>query len=100
MPWLFLAVERLSRRPDSKSVGGLALAIGLVLLGGHIQTSAHVLLAAAFYFAWRTRNCRSHHTIGERTNHVAPKPLPHCVLSLALGLAIGTIAIVPLGCYL
>ena len=54
MPWLFLAVDRVFRVPG--------LAIGrhswrsrrlLVILGGHIQTSAHVLLAGGLYAAWR-----------------------------------------------
>ena len=32
-------------RPGPRAVGLLALVVGLVLLGGHVQTSAHVLLA-------------------------------------------------------
>src|SRR3954454_8584168 len=54
MPWLFWTTERVVRRPGSRSVGALALATGVVLLGGHIQTSAHVLLAAGAYALWRT----------------------------------------------
>ncbi len=40
MPWLFLATDRVLDRPGSRSVGLLALAVGCVLLGGHVQTSA------------------------------------------------------------
>ena len=53
MPWLFWASDRALDRPGPRTVGGLALVAALVLLGGHVQTSAHVLLAAAAYAAWR-----------------------------------------------
>ena len=42
-----------SASPDSRSAGVLAVATTLVVLGGHIQTSAHVLLAGGLYAAWR-----------------------------------------------
>ncbi|HEV3168468.1 MAG TPA: hypothetical protein VGZ22_30965, partial [Isosphaeraceae bacterium] len=53
MPWLLLASERLLVRPSVRSASALALCVGLVLLGGHIQTGAHVLLAAGVYALWR-----------------------------------------------
>ena len=40
LPWLMLASDRVLRRPRSRAVGLLALVVGLVILGGHIQTSA------------------------------------------------------------
>ena len=53
MPWLFLATDRALAGPGPRTVGLLALVAGLVLLGGHAQTSAHVLLAAGLHAAWR-----------------------------------------------
>jgi len=49
MPWLFLATDRLFRAPGSKAGGWLGLVVALVIVGGHIQTSAHVLLAGGLY---------------------------------------------------
>ena len=47
MPWLFWASDRVLDRPPA-ATGSRALAVvgAASLLGGHIQTSAHVLLAA------------------------------------------------------
>ena len=53
MPWLFLATDRVFRAPRPRSAGVLAVVTALVLLGGHIQTSAHVLLAVGLYVVWR-----------------------------------------------
>ena len=49
MPWLFLATDRLFRRPGPRAAGWLAVVVALVIFGGHIQTSAHVLLAGGLY---------------------------------------------------
>ncbi len=92
MPWLFLATDRVLDRPEARGVAALATAVGLVLLGGHVQTSAHVLLAAAAYAGWRAR---------------AGSPLPAArrswrawMAGTALGMVLGAIEIVPLGVYL
>ncbi len=53
MPWLFWATERALRTPGARSLGVVAATVGLVLVGGHVQTSAHVLLAAGLYVLWR-----------------------------------------------
>ena len=92
MPWLFLATDRALNRADGRGVGFLAAAVGLVLLGGHVQTSAHVLLAGAAYAGWRLR---------------PGSPVPAAKrawvawgLGTALGVALGAIEVVPLGVYL
>ncbi len=53
MPWLFLASDAALDRPGRASISGLGLVVGCVLLGGHIQTSAYVLLASGLYVLWR-----------------------------------------------
>ena len=45
MPWLFLATDRVFRAPGLRGAGWLAVVVALIVFGGHIQTSAHVLLA-------------------------------------------------------
>src|SRR5262245_6798540 len=48
--WL---VERLARRARWRDAGLFALAVGAQLLGGHSQTSLHLLLVLAAYLAFR-----------------------------------------------
>ena len=86
MPWAFLATERAIDRPSGRSVGWLALAVGGVLLGGHAQTSAHVLLAVGAYAFWKGRS-----KLGG---------LGCWMLGVGLGLMIAAVEVVPLGAYL
>ena len=53
MPWLFWATDRVLIRPEARRAGVLAVVVGFLFLGGHIQTSAHALLAAGAYAAFR-----------------------------------------------
>ncbi len=89
MPWVLLATERVWDRPCARRAAGLALTVGGTLLGGHVQTSAHVLLAAGAYSAWR----------GWRGERLA-RGLVAWSLGVALGVAIAAIEVVPLGFYL
>ena len=41
--------KALFRAPTARAAGRLAIVVALVVLGGHIQTSAHVLLAGGLY---------------------------------------------------
>ena len=89
MPWAFLATTRIFDRPTPRRVGWLALAVGGTLLGGHVQTSAHVLLAVGLYAVWRWCN-------GPR----GLAPLLGWTLGVALGVGVAAIEVVPLGFYL
>ncbi len=89
MPWVFLATARLWDRADPRAVAWLALATGGAVLGGHVQTAAHVLLAAASFagwLAWRDP--------GRRGKLVA------WALGVTLGLGIASVEIFPLASYL
>jgi Bacterial membrane protein YfhO len=100
MPWLFWASERLLVRPSARAVGCVALFVGLTLLGGHVQTSAHVLIAAALYVIWR---CRPNVWLAWRAEAGEPvsrRALPAWSAGAVLGLAMGAVAVVPLGYYL
>ena len=54
LPWIILATDRVLREPRARPIGLLAVVAALVIVGGHIQTSAHVLLAAGLFALWRT----------------------------------------------
>jgi hypothetical protein len=89
MPWVFLTTERVWERPTFRRVGWLGLAVGGTLLGGHVQTSAHLLLAVGLYSLWR--GWRSEWKL---TGLVAWSA------GLILGLGIAAVEVLPLGAYL
>ena len=62
LPWMLLVTDRLVHRPRPRYAGMLAIVVGLTIVGGHIQTSAHVLLAAGLFAVWRVMAaCQSWH---------------------------------------
>jgi hypothetical protein len=93
LPWLVLATDRVTDAPNSKTAGWLALVVALVILGGHIQTSAHVILLGGLYaslrcwWAWRA-------------NVDIRRVLVAWGAGIALGLGLAAVQILPLGCYL
>jgi hypothetical protein len=93
LPWLLLATDRLFRDPSARRAGGLAVVVALVVLGGHIQTSAHVLLAGGLYalarIAWQPGN-----------GGVRWRPALTWALGVCLGLSLASAQILPLGSYL
>jgi hypothetical protein len=91
MPWLFWASEKVLRRPEPRRLGTLALVVGCVFLGGHIQTSAHVLLAGAFV-VWRV--------VAARGSIPMARPVATWAMGVAVGLTIASASIVPLWVYL
>jgi hypothetical protein len=92
MPWLFWASDRALDRPGPRTIGGLGLVTGLVLLGGHVQTSAHVLLAAAAYAAWRGGL--------RRAGEVSRAGGGAWCAGIALGLVLASVEVLPLAAYL
>jgi len=93
LPWLILATDRVIESPSGKAAGWLALIVGLLIVAGHIQTSAHVLLLGGVYAstrywsAWR-----------------AKLDLRRAVIvwgaGIGLGLGLAAIQILPFGFYL
>ena len=49
LPWFFLALVRLSARPEPRAAAALALALSLLLLTGHPQLPYHALLFGALW---------------------------------------------------
>jgi hypothetical protein len=95
MPWLLLATDRLFRRPGAREAGWLAIAIAVAvtILGGHIQTSAHVLIAAGLYALTKG--------IFEQPDRTtARRALLTWGLGACLGLGLAAVQVLPLGYYL
>lgn len=86
-PWLLLAIDRLLDQPTPRRSACVAVATALVIAGGHIQTSAHVLFAGGLYALWRMR-------YGDGKGWVA------LGLGLMLGLVIAAGQVIPLASYL
>ena len=96
MPWLFLASDRVLERPGLRRIGVLALASGGAVLGGHIQTSAQVLLAVGLYVVWRMFRAGNDAGIERPARQRAAA----WAGGIALGMALASVSIVPLGVYL
>ncbi len=93
LPWLLLASDVVLARPRGRWVGMVAVVVGLVVVGGHIQTSAHVLLAAGLFVSWRAVTAvGSWRDRGQR--------LLIWSAGVAVGLLLGAVQIIPLGYYL
>ncbi len=92
MPWLFLATDRVLERSDPRGVGLLGFVVGGVFLGGHIQTSAHVLLAAGLYVAWRY--------LKAIRLPIFPRSITAWGIGVLAGLMLASISILPLWVYL
>jgi hypothetical protein len=94
LPWLLLATDRLFGNPTAKGAARLAIVVALVVLGGHIQTSAHVLLAGGLFALARIW--------WQRETPVGPgrRPAACWALGVCLGLAVASVQILPLGSYL
>jgi hypothetical protein len=112
-PWLVLLTDITLKRPSAWSIALLSLVTGALLLAGHIQTSAHVLLAGGLYACWQSWNSIT--ALGAsvwdklRTERMANREIDSPIAAqsiaawaagIALGLAIGAVAIIPLGVYL
>lgn len=84
-PWVLWASDRVLDRPSGRRIGLMALFVGFGLLGGHVQTSAHVLLAAGLngLGRWRSSRGRAGWLVG-----------------MTLGIALAAVEIVPLAEYL
>lgn len=90
LPWLLLAADRTILAPSPRASAMLALAVGGVLVAGHVQTSAHVLLATGLLAAWRLARA-----IDRRGPRAAAWGL-----GVALGVGIAAVQVAPLGEYL
>ena len=89
MPWVFLGTQAVWDFPTIRRGVALAVAVGGTLLGGHVQTAAHVLLAAGAYTTYLTWRGRQ---VGRRTLF--------WLIAVTSGIGLAAIEVVPLGAYL
>lgn len=85
LPWLMYMTERCLRCPSAKSMAGVAVVVGFSLLAGHVQTSAHCLLASGLYALWRGRGWGTRFAWGS---------------AVLIGILLAAIEVVPLWVYL
>ena len=92
MPWLWLAVDSLVRRPGPLPAAAVAALVALQFAGGHPESSFHVLLSATAFLAFRLWQTR-------RLEKVPWRALGHTSLwaggALVLGTAIAAVTILP-----
>lgn len=89
MPWGFLAVEFMVRRPRGWGGPALAALIGLIVVSGSLETGAHVLVAIGVYGIWRWTET---HRAEKHTVLVA-------AIAMAIGLGLGAIQLLPTAAY-
>lgn len=108
LPWLFLATDALFDRPSGRRVALLAVPVGCTLLGGHVQTAAHMLLAIGVYACWRGWSCwksgsESAHPSGDSGGRFlsarSRRPVAW-MTGIGLGVALAAVQVIPQGFYL
>ncbi len=93
LPWLLLASDGVLNQPRARRAGMLSVVVALVIVGGHIQTSAHVLLAAGLFASWRV-------VAAFALWRDRGRRLLVWAAGIVLGLVLGAAQIIPLGYYL
>lgn len=58
LPWLLLTTDRFIHRPSSRRAAACAVATGMSLLAGHIETSLHALMLVGLFAAVRLPGTR------------------------------------------
>jgi hypothetical protein len=95
IPWILLMTELVVRRPGALPAAGLAAVVGLQFLGGHPETSFHVMFATGAFFLFR---------LGQRWRRDGGGALLRPALvfggALALGTAIAALTLLPLAEFL
>lgn len=95
IPLLLYLTDRVVRRPDGLSIGGLGTVVGLQFLCGHPESSFHAMLAATAFLALRVAQARSGRVAAGRGWFVAP--VGGFVLAAIAGTALAAVAVVPFG---
>lgn len=88
LPWCMLAASRLLATGRARPLGGLALAVAMLVLGGHIQFALYGLLTLGLWALWEALAAQA----PARTRALR---LGLCGLGVLLGLLIVLVQIVP-----
>lgn len=90
LPWMLWAATRLLDDVSRPRVAALAALTAGSLLGGHVQTTAHNLLAVAAFVAWRA----------SRATPLSWKPPTASLGAIVLGVALAGVQLLPHAAYL
>ncbi|MGP0050965.1 MAG: hypothetical protein ACLPZR_19280, partial [Solirubrobacteraceae bacterium] len=82
IPWTLLATELVIRAPGRLTVAGLAAVVGLQFLGGHPESSFHLLFTAVVFFVFRA-------LLRRRRERSSIRALARAALAFAAGLTVG-----------
>ena len=93
IPWALAACELLIRRPGRLSVAALAAVVGLQFLGGHPESSFHLMFVLVVFFAfralldWRRRRLPARALV---------RPTVAFVIAMVAGTALAALVLAPL----
>ena len=93
IPWLLLVTELLTRRPEPLLVAALAALVGLQFLGGHPETSFHVMVVTTLWFAVRVLLAWRE---GGRDRALLLRPTAAFAGALVLGTGVAALMLLPL----
>ena len=93
LPWLLLLTDLLVRRPSALSAAGLAALVALAFFGGHPETTFHVVVVTACFFAFRVIGAWR---ASGRERAALVRPALAFVGAVALGAALAALMLVPL----
>ena len=83
IPWALAACELLVRRPSRLSVAALAAVVGLQFLGGHPESSFHLMFVLVVFFAFRA-------ILDSRRRHLPVRALARPAVAFAVATIAGT----------
>ncbi len=92
--WTLAMTELVIRRPGRLTVAGLALVVALQFLGGHPESSFHLLFTACVFFVFRALLHWRRQRSGESLRVLA-RPLAAFVLALAAGTGLAALVLAP-----
>jgi Bacterial membrane protein YfhO len=94
LPWLLALTELVVRRPGPLPVAGLSVIVAFQFLGGHPESSFHVLFAASSFLLLRLTVLRRESPPDARPLR---RPLVAFVLGVAGGALLAALTLIPLG---
>jgi Bacterial membrane protein YfhO len=90
--WTLALTELVVRRPGRLPVAGLAAVVGLQFLGGHPESSFHLLFTASVFFVFRALWWRRRRAMAWRE---LTRPVAAYVVALAAGAGLAALVLAP-----
>jgi hypothetical protein len=90
--WTLALTELVIRRPGRLTVAGLAAVVGLQFLGGHPESSFHLLFTTVVFFVFRALYHRRREGLAMRE---LVRPMAGFAIALAAGAGLGAVVLAP-----